>query len=106
MMVKSIEKEFVETEKGNPTQFNFILFLHNGKVDFKGYTGQRGALYKKELASFSEGWKYFGDRENDFTRFVRLESEELIDITDFLKIGEEWLELVERSLENWREIKA
>ena len=104
MMVKSIEKDFVQTENGSPTQFNFIQVLHNGKVDFKGYTGKLGAAYKNELASFNEGWKYFGDRENDFTRYVRLESGDLIEIADFLKVKGQWLELVERSLRKWREI--
>jgi hypothetical protein len=76
--------------------------LHNGKVDFKGYTGELGAEYKNELASFNESWKYFGERPNDFTRYVRLESGELIEIIDFLKIKEQWLSLVEISLRNWR----
>lgn len=105
MMVKTIEKDFVQTENGSPTQFNFIQILHNGKVDFKGYTGKLGAAYKNELASFNEDWKYFGDRENDFTRSVRVEWNEQIELPDFLKVKEPWLELVERSLKNWREIK-
>lgn len=102
MMIKTIEKDFVQTENGSPTPFNFIQFLHNGKVDFKGYTGELGAEYKNELASFNESWKYFGERENDFTRYVRLESGELIEISDFLRVKKQWLDLVESSLKNWR----
>ena len=58
--------------------------------------------YKNELASFNESWKYFGERENDFTRYVRLESGELIEISDFLRVKKQWLDLVESSLKNWR----
>lgn len=105
MMVKSVEKDFVQNENGSPTHFNFIQFLYSGRIDFKGYTGELGAQYKKELASFNENWQYFGDRENDFTRSVRVEWNEQIELTDFLKVKEPWLELVERSLKNWREIK-
>lgn len=105
MMVKSIEKDFVQNENGSPSHFNFIQFLYNGKIDFKGYTGELGAKYKKELASFNENWQYFGDRENDFTRSVRVEWDEQIKISDFLEFKDQWLDLVERSLDNWRATK-
>ena len=98
--VKTIEDIFVTNKEGNPTLFSFIEVLNDGKVDFKGFTGERGVVYKKKVALLNNNWKFL-DRENDFSKTVRRITGETISIAEFLEVKEYWLKEVDQTLKDW-----
>ena len=76
--------------------------LNDGKVDFKGFTGERGVVYKKKVSLLNNNWKFL-DTENDFSKTVRRITGETIGIAEFLEVKEYWLNEVDQTLKDWRE---
>ena len=94
--VKTIEDIFVTNKEGNPTLFSFIEVLNDGKVDFKGFTGEKIVVYKKKVALLNNNWKFL-DEENDFRKPCE-ELLETISIAEFLELREYWLKKLTKPL--------
>ena len=92
------EERFVENDSGNLVQFNFARINKNGTVDFKGWSGSLGVSYKEKLASLGKGWTFVGN-EVDYNTNVRNASGDRIKLDELLEIKDDWLNLVDRTLE-------